>query len=218
MYHVSYWPDQDGLSPQDALLDVGTKIVRLASLSGSWPEKEVIHSAIYRLKHFLILDRIFFDILDAALVSDSLSLSQSRYGSSAIGAKLTDDLIHTMAKFKCDHCDLFKNWVFLAVNLCPNLKRLIVCHFWVESFHARKAPIQRIQPCLCDGVETQGFARCLSGDFTLWCATPRASSNLTRLKVAFLLLPFLTEKNGGFPHHKFLIRPSSRVEQAHCGG
>lgn len=32
---------KDGLSPQDALLDVGTKIVRLASLSGSWPEKEV---------------------------------------------------------------------------------------------------------------------------------------------------------------------------------
>eukprot|EP00435_Cladocopium_sp_Y103_P039653 s455_g10.t1 len=32
---------KEGLSPQDALLDVGSKVVRLASLSGSWPQKEV---------------------------------------------------------------------------------------------------------------------------------------------------------------------------------
>lgn len=32
---------KEGLSPQDALLDVGAKVVRLASLSGSWPQKEV---------------------------------------------------------------------------------------------------------------------------------------------------------------------------------
>ena len=31
---------QEGLSPQDALLDVGATTVRLASLSGCWPQQE----------------------------------------------------------------------------------------------------------------------------------------------------------------------------------